>query len=132
MTESADQKEIVRRVDHYFRTKWRGLCVPLRRYKRAPLGYAPFIAIRNEGQRSKVGHMQAKLSGLSKGFPDMHLLIARGGYNGLVIENKHGVNRQTPEQVAWLRWLNINGYLAIECRCPNDAVAAVKEYMDRG
>lgn len=43
--------------------------------------------------------------GLRSGVPDLFLPTPRGRYHGLFMETKHGGNRLTPEQVAWISWL---------------------------
>ena len=56
---------------------------------------------------------QLKASGVSSGFPDLQLTLARGGYHGLFIELKTPVGSLSTDQRAWLAHLNAEGYLAL-------------------
>lgn len=133
MTETQNQIQAIKQVDEIFYLRWPNLMVPLPRTnaKGALQFQAPLIAIPNEGKRSLIGHYMAKLMGLSKGFPDVQLMVARGKYIGLLIENKWMKNKRTKEQIAWAKWLNANGYLCLECRSVNEMVMTVIEYMER-
>lgn len=132
MSESRNQKQIVKQVDEIFSQRWPKFMIPLPRTNKRGCAqrYAPLTAVVNEGKRSEAGHYQAKLAGLAKGFPDMQLMIARGGYHALFIENKHGKNVRSHEQIVWANQMNNNGYKCVECRTVDEAVKTVIAYMD--
>lgn len=131
MSESKNQRTIIRLVDDFFEKFFQKLLVPKPRtgHRNAKPFHSPLIAVVNEGKRSKRGHYNAKRAGLAKGFPDMQLLVARNGYNGLLIENKYDQNTRTTEQIIWADWLNANGYLCVECRSVDAAFDTVVHYM---
>lgn len=56
----------------------------------------------------------AKKAGMKRGYPDLFLPVARGGYHGLFIELKAERKgaKVTPEQKRWLANLTKQGYLA--------------------
>lgn len=49
-------------------------------------------------------------AGMKAGVPDIFCPIARGGYHGFFCEAKHGRNRETPEQLAWIEALRQQGF----------------------
>ena len=57
--------------------------------------------------------VKAKRTGYVKGFPDMQLLEARGGYFGMFIEIKTHKGYPTSHQKEWIEALNDRGYYAI-------------------
>ena len=82
------------------------------------------------GVRLNIGQARkAKLAGMKKGYPDMFLPVARGGYHGLYIELKVKKNHCTPEQRAWLRALEDQGYKAVMCRGSGMAIEVIQDYM---
>lgn len=131
MSESQNQKQIVKQVDELFYYRWPKLMVPLPRTNRqgcAPQ-HAPLIAIRNEGKQTAGGKYQAKLAGLAAGFPDMMLMVSSCGYLGLIIENKSEDGTMKSRQITWADWLSSHGYLCVECRSVKEAVDTVIGYM---
>lgn len=77
------------------------------------------------GVRLTVGQAtKAKRSGMKKGWPDIELPVARGGYFGLFIELKVGYNKPSDEQLKILSALAKEGYL---CHVIWGAGAAIKE-----
>lgn len=68
--------------------------------------------IPNGGKRDARTAANLKRQGVKAGVPDLHLPVARGGYNGLYIELKVGSNKPTQLQKKWLSSLNKQGYLA--------------------
>lgn len=71
--------------------------------------------IPNGGKRDARTAANLKRQGVKAGVPDLHLPVARGGYNGLYIELKVGSNKPTQLQKKWLSSLNKQGYLAVVC-----------------
>jgi hypothetical protein len=74
--------------------------------------------------------VKAKRMGMKRGYPDIHLPIARGGYHALYIELKAGKNKPTPEQWEWIRSLNAEGNYACVCWGVREAVDKIIEYLE--
>ena len=83
----------------------------------------------NGGLRSKITAIKMVAEGQKKGYPDLSIDLARGGYHGLRIEMKHGFNRLTTEQIDWMSRLSDAGYYCFEARSPEEAIEAIKEYV---
>ena len=90
--------------------------VALFRWARLAEGRYPELAllhaIPNGGARHIAVARKLKAEGVKSGVPDICLPVARGGYHGLYVELKHGSNKPTPEQQAWLERLTAEGYCA--------------------
>ena len=75
--------------------------------------------------------VKAKKTGLKKGFPDLFLPVARKGYHGLMIELKRrsgGIVSKEQKEV--LSELCKQGYFAVVCEGSDEAIAAIKNYLD--
>lgn len=85
----------------------------------------------NGGHRVKAVAAKLKAQGVKSGIPDLVLPMARGGYFGLYIEFKATVEPApvSPSQKDCLRRLNAQGYLAIVCRGPFDAMEQLRAYL---
>lgn len=92
----------------------------------------PIVHVPNEGKRSMYVGRQLVAAGLAKGFPDLFLPIARGGYHGLMIEMKYGTNKLTEEQKTWLRLLKGEGYATYVAYSFEEAREAITTYMKQG
>jgi len=90
------------------------------------------VHIPNGGYRNKREAMRFKAEGVRRGFPDLLLPVARGGYHSLAIEIKRQKGGTvTPEQKEWLAALNQQGYLAIICNGWHEASEAIMQYLRR-
>lgn len=84
---------------------------------------------------------KAKAAGMKKGFPDINLPVARGGYHGLFIElkikpyrnhkNKMVYPTTSKEQKHWLFWLTQHGYRAVVCKGFDAAVEEILAYLQK-
>jgi hypothetical protein len=82
------------------------------------------------GVRLTIGQaVKAKRAGMKKGYPDISLDVARGGYNGLRIELKKKTGTVSPEQKKWILWLSEQGYFAIVCRGEDEAKQVLINYL---
>ena len=83
------------------------------------------------GVRLTIGQaVKAKKAGMKKGYPDIGLDVARGGYHGLRIELKREKGgRLEPEQKEWLQDLAEYGYFACVCRGANAAKLVLINYL---
>ncbi|MFC0708982.1 VRR-NUC domain-containing protein [Azorhizophilus paspali] len=87
-------------------------------------------AIPNGGARRKAVAGKLKAEGVRKGYPDLQLLMPRGGYHGLIIELKRVKGgRVEPEQADWLEWLAGQGYMAVVCKGADEARETIKRYL---
>ena len=84
----------------------------------------------NGGKRDKATAAVLKRQGVKAGVPDLHLPVARGGYNGLYIELKVGSNKPTQLQKKWLSSLNEQGYLAVVCYGWQEAAEQLINYLE--
>ena len=86
--------------------------------------------IPNGGSRNKVEAAKLKRMGVLAGVPDLHLPVARAGYNGLYIEMKYGNGRLLASQKEFLiRAARFNNYCAV-CYTAEDAIAVLQNYLD--
>ena len=72
--------------------------------------------------------IKAKRNGYVKGFPDVQITEARGGFFGLFIELKYK-GYPTKEQKQWIIDLTERGYKAEVCRGLDSACDLLNEYM---
>lgn len=92
--------------------------------------HIPFVHIPNEGKRSAAYGVKLKEMGLQKGFPDIHIPQARGGYHAMYIELKRDSrSHPTKEQLEWVAYLNKNGYYAVVAYGADEAIAEIKKYF---
>lgn len=92
---------------------------------------ALLVAIPNGGLRNMPEAVNFKAEGVRKGFPDMILPVARGGYHSLAIELKRqDGGRLAPEQKDWLEALNAQGWLAVVKKGAAEAIECITKYLD--
>lgn len=72
---------------------------------------------------------KAKSTGYVKGFPDLGIYEARGGYHGLFIEIKEK-GYPTKEQKQWIETLNKNGYLACIGKGLDSCIKILDSYLN--
>ena len=70
-----------------------------------------------------------KHTGYVKGFPDLAIYEARGGYFGLFIEIKQKGGYPTKNQKSWIDDLNERGYLACCLKGLDAILAAIDSYL---
>lgn len=68
--------------------------------------------------------------GLSPGYPDLGLDVARGGYHGMRLEMKSTKGRLSPKQVARREALEREGYYYALARNAGEAWAVLCAYVD--
>tara|TARA_R100000781_G_scaffold63337_1_gene40191 strand:- start:875 stop:1237 length:363 start_codon:yes stop_codon:yes gene_type:complete len=73
--------------------------------------------------------IKAKKSGYVRGFPDLQILEARGGFFGLFIELKTLKGRPTKYQKEWIEDLKDLGYSAQICKGIDQAIYCIDKYM---
>lgn len=74
---------------------------------------------------------KAKAAGMLKGSHDIKLPVARGGYIGLSIEMKYGKNKPTPEQLAYGKRLENEGWKVAYCWSWPEAKDVIVDYLER-
>lgn len=88
------------------------------------------VHIPNESKRSVAYGAKMKRMGLRKGFPDIFIPTARQGFHGLFIELKRDKkSRVSPEQTAWITYLNKQGYKAMICYGATEAINEIEKYF---
>lgn len=88
------------------------------------------VHIPNESKRSIAYGAKMKRIGLRKGFPDIFIQTARKDLHGLMIELKRDKkSRVSPEQLAWITYLNEQGYKAMVCYGANEAINEIERYF---
>ena len=93
--------------------------------------HIPIVHIPNEGKRILSYAARMKKMGLRRGFPDLLVPLARGGYHGLSIEMKYGKNKITKEQKEWLERLAAEGYACAVCYGAAEAIKTIESYNRR-
>ena len=78
------------------------------------------------------GGIKAKRTGYQRGFPDLQICEARGGYFGLFIELKTLKGKPTIAQKEWIAYLNAKGYKAEICIELPEALECIDSYMSKG
>lgn len=73
--------------------------------------------------------VKAKATGYVKGFPDLQITEARGGYFGLFIEIKMEKRYATKEQKEWITDLTNRGYKALITKGLTDTISALDDYL---
>jgi len=83
------------------------------------------------GVRLTIGQAKkAKNSGMRKGYPDLFLPVARGGYHGLYVELKRKKGGKVSDaQMWWLERLELQGYFSAVCRGYDEAVETIINYL---
>lgn len=86
------------------------------------------------GFKKNRGRVMAMLKqGVKPGVPDVHLPVARGGFNSLYVEMKReGEERPTPEQLDWHRRLRARGNCVVVAVGFVAACDALVTYLDQG
>lgn len=83
----------------------------------------------NGGSRNRLEAVKLKRMGVLAGIPDIELNVSRGGYHGLFIEMKVGMNKPTENQVEMMGELIARGYKCAICWSGDDAIDVIKEYL---
>ena len=86
--------------------------------------------IPNGGKRGKAEAAKLKRMGVKPGVPDLHLPVARGGFNGLYVEMKRlDGGRVSSEQRVWLAALHAAGHCVAVCEGHEQAIAVLRDYL---
>ena len=107
--------------------------------------YYPELSLLNgslNGVRLTIGQaVKSKKQGMKKGFPDIHLPVAKGGYHGLFIELKIKPYRNdkgkmvypvvSTEQRYWIEVLIKQGYRAVICKGFDAAMIEILNYLKK-
>lgn len=89
------------------------------------------IHIVNEGKRSVVNGGVLKRMGMRKGVPDLFFPKAMSGYHGMFIEMKRDTTcKPSKEQLAWIDYLNGQGYYAKVCYGASEAIKEINKYFE--
>lgn len=96
--------------------------------KRVPCHHSP-----NGGYRNPIEGAKFKRLGVSAGFPDLTIPLARKSYHGLYIELKRVSGGKLSEHQLWWRDVLIReGYAWFEAKGASAAIDIIKNYLDLG
>ena len=84
----------------------------------------------NGGKRHITTAVRFKAMGTLAGFPDLFLFIPKGDYHGLFIELKVKGGRTNDNQKTMIERLIKQGYMAVVCFGADDAIQAIKNYIN--
>ena len=73
--------------------------------------------------------VKAKRTGYKRGFPDLQITEAKGGYFGLFLELKTNKGRATKDQKEWIKDLTNRGYKALIVKGIDECIKAIDNYM---
>ena len=119
-----------RRPPHDEEHRLQCACVRWFRYQ-YPEFRSLLFAVPNGGRRDATTAAKLKMEGVVAGVSDLILLVRRGGYGGLLIEMKTDKGRQSPEQKAWQKAVEAEGYLYKVCRNLDEFIAIITEYLNK-
>lgn len=85
--------------------------------------------IPNGGRRNKREAAALKRQGVKSGVPDLHLPVARSGYNSLYIEMKVGKNKCSDNQNKWIDMLLKEGHQVKVCYGAEEAIEEIMKYL---
>lgn len=83
----------------------------------------------NGGKRHIATAKRFKAMGTLAGFPDLFLFIPKGGYHGLFVELKSKAAAPTTTKTIIERLIK-QGYMAVVCFGADDAIQAIKNYIN--
>ena len=85
--------------------------------------------IPNGGSRNRREAAKFKRMGVLTGVPDLHLPVARAGYNSLYIEMKYGNGRLQTSQEAFLSAAAAERNYCVVCYTAEDAIRVLEQYI---
>lgn len=86
-------------------------------------------AVPNGGARDAITGSRLKDEGVRRGALDLNLAKPIGKYAGLFLEMKVGVNKPSPDQLAFIDYLESVGYKCAVCWSATAAIHAIEEYL---
>lgn len=106
-------------------------CACVRWFRLAyPQHHHNLFAVPNGGYRTPATAAKIKAEGALPGVSDLILLIARGGYHGLLIEMKTDKGRQSEAQREWQRKIEADGYKYVVVRSIEEFIKVVNDYLN--
>ena len=88
------------------------------------------FAIPNGGQRNVIVAAKLKSEGVLSGVPDLHIPMAKKGFNGLYIELKNGkAGKVSDNQKTIMKKLQSEGYRCEVCRSFDEFRTIIDNYM---
>ena len=85
--------------------------------------------IPNGGLRNKQVASKLKSEGVKAGIPDLHLPVARCGYNSLYVEMKDTKGKLTDSQKEMIPKLQVQGNLVVICYSFEQAQEVLENYL---
>lgn len=87
------------------------------------------FAIPNGGRRDIGTAIKLKREGVIAGVPDLFLMVAKNGFNGLFIEMKTEKGRLAKSQKEFIEVANQQGFKVIVCHGFDEAKELITEYL---
>ncbi len=84
----------------------------------------------NGGKRSHITGSVLRSEGVKRGYPDLSLDVARGGYHGWRCEFKYQRNLPSEDQEEWIAFLRAQGYYVCVYWSADEAFADLIAYLD--
>ena len=88
------------------------------------------FAVPNGGSRNKIEAAKLKATGVTPGVADLIFLIAKQGYNNLLIEMKTPSGRQSPVQRDWQEKAEAAGSKYVICRSVDEFTQSINQYIN--
>lgn len=86
-------------------------------------------AIPNGGHRHKRVAQKMRAEGVKAGISDVFLPVAKRGYHGIYLEMKHGRNKPTDNQIAFMEFAKEQGYYVDVFWSWRDAAEVLEWYL---
>lgn len=114
--------------------EWAGMqrygCLPLACYlHHSPNGGYRHKAVNSKGQTYCPEGAKLKRMGSQKGWPDLHLVVARGGFHSLFIEMKVKGGTVSMEQKTIHALLQEEGHRVSVCWSAGEAIKEIRDYL---
>lgn len=88
------------------------------------------FAVPNGGSRHKIEAYNLSRQGVKRGVADVILQVPKKGFASLCLEFKTPTGRQRPEQKEYQRQVEMAGSKYVIVRSVEEAIKAVKEYLE--
>lgn len=120
MTESEEQREVVR----WFRGEFPELSQAIR----LSMNGINFGSMRSSPKGARMISMM-RSQGMTDGETDLAFLIPNDQFHGLLIEMKTKNGKPTDKQLAYINFMNGQGYFATVCYGAEDAKRTIESYI---
>lgn len=106
--------------------KWFYLQYPTKMIMSYPAGFA----FKGDARQRAITGKRMKDMGYLVGTPDLHIPVAKNGFNGLYIEMKAGKNKPSDNQITIMKKLENEGYVCTVCYSLSEFMKVVNTYFN--